>query len=106
MKLVGSSSGTRVDVVAHARLAWELPPASFDAIAFDEESRLHLLTGELGVVRRDGKRWTRLTPAWPEGAIVSGLAVRGELLVIATFDAGVLLWNVATGKARRVELTR
>jgi hypothetical protein len=91
--------------VTHARLAWELPPASFDAIAFDEESRLHLLTSELGVVRRDGKHWTRLTPAWPEHVYVSGLAVRGALLMIATFDAGVLLWDVATGKARRVKLT-
>jgi hypothetical protein len=63
-----------------------------------------LLTAQLGVVRRDGARWTQLTPGWPEHAYVSGLAVRGRLLLIATFDAGVLIWDVESGKARRVVL--
>jgi hypothetical protein len=103
---VGGSRARRFDIVAHARLAWDLPPASFDAIAFDEEGRLHLLTGALGVVRRDGRRWTRLTPRWPEHIDVTGLTVRGTLLTIATFNAGVLLWNIATGKARRVALAQ
>jgi hypothetical protein len=86
-------------------LGWDLPLATFDALAFDERGQLHVLTVDLGVVRRDGERWTRLTPGRPEDGIgVSGLAVRGGTLVIATYDAGVLLWDVATGKARQVEL--
>lgn len=88
----------------HARLGWELPLASFEALAFDEQRRLHLLTAQLGVVRRDGARWKQLTPGWPEHVYVSGLAVRGSLLLIATFDAGVLIWDVETGKARRIAL--
>lgn len=92
------------ETTTRARLAWDLPLASFDALAFDASDRLHLLSGELGVARRDGARWTRLTPAWPEHVYVSGLAVRGDLLVIATFDAGVLLWDAGTGRARRVAL--
>jgi hypothetical protein len=88
------------------RVGWSLPLASFDAAAFDEQGRLHVLTGELGVVRRDGEHWTQLTPGWPDFVYVRGLAVRGALLVIATFDAGVVLWDTSTGKARRLEVNR
>jgi hypothetical protein len=56
------------------------------------------------VARLDGAGWTRLTPAWSAHVSVAGLAVRGSLLVISTFDAGVLLWDAEKGVARRVAL--
>jgi hypothetical protein len=102
---VEGSRAVRGEENVRVHLGWDLPLASFDAASFDEEGRLHVLTGQLGVVRRDGERWTQLTPAWPERVYATGLVVRGALLVIATFDAGVVLWDVSTGKARRVALS-
>jgi hypothetical protein len=84
---------------------WDLPPASLDAVAFDGEGRLYLLSGELGVVRREGAGWERLTPGWPSHAYASCLHVAPSgLLVIGLSDGGVLLVDPDTQGARRVAL--
>lgn len=84
---------------------WNLDGTSFDAIAFDEQNRPHLLTGSLGVVRRDAKGgWSRLTPSWPDFAYVQGLSIVGSTAVIGTYDAGLVLLDLGTGATRSVSL--
>jgi hypothetical protein len=87
------------------RVDWNLPPCSFDAISFDRNGQLYLLSGELGLIRRDGAKWTRLTPGWPEYVYVSSLCLSSTgVAVIATSDAGVLLFDLNSGRVQRVVL--
>jgi hypothetical protein len=103
--VAGSGSDAKI------RRRWELPLASFDGLAFDERGRLHILSSDIGVARRDPPDvpfedgcWTWLTPAWPKDQEVQDLVVHGSTLVIATFDAGIVLWDVERGTARRLTL--
>jgi hypothetical protein len=102
MTTVAASSGKRAGPVRHFALA----SSAFDAVAFDASGRTLLLTGRHGVLRREGEGWTQLTRGWPEKdyVYVQDLEVEREWLVIATYDAGVLLWNLRSGEVRRVAL--
>jgi hypothetical protein len=87
------------------RVAWDLSPACLDAVDFDGKGRLVLLSGDLGLVRLDGNRWTRLTPDWPRFAFVSCLHVTpAGVAVVGLYDAGVLLIDLKSRLARRVAL--
>ena len=85
---------------------WALPPADFDALAFDAAGHAYLSSGALGVLRLDGERWVRLTPSWPDHVYLRGLAIVGDTVFVGTYDAGVVVWDVSTGKATRVPLPR
>jgi hypothetical protein len=99
---IAASSGAKGGKVRNFSLA----SSSFDAVAFDAEGRALLLTGRQGVLRREGAGWVQLTRGWPEKEYVSvqDLELERETLVIAMYDAGVLLWNLADGEVRRVAL--
>lgn len=85
---------------------WPFVPTSMDAVAFDEKGLLYILTQDLGVVRHDGEKWTQFTKGWP-GCCVMGLQLAADgLLVIGTYDAGILLWDPNTQAMRRVNLQR
>jgi hypothetical protein len=85
---------------------WNLPFTNFESIAFDAAGRVLLLTGTLGVVRREPQGgWTRLTQRWPRFVYADGLAVSGDKLVLGTFDAGPLVCEPQSGRLRRVPLT-
>ncbi len=82
-----------------------VPPTPLDGVAFDGEGRLVLLGGSVGLVRRKGPGWRRLTPHWPEFAFVRGLHVTpAGLAVVGLTDGGVLLIDLKSGRARRVVL--
>jgi hypothetical protein len=63
------------------------------------------LSDNLGLVRRDGDKWVRVTPGWPEYEPVRALHITpGGVAVIGTLDAEVLLFEIKTGRVRRVVL--
>lgn len=109
--LLRAKAELRFDVVvftdafdAEATQDWSHPATSFHDIAFDTQGRLHLLTGGLGVLRRDAEGWTRLTPSWPEFMYVDTLHVRGDVAVIGAYDAGLLFWDLSNDTWRRPHL--
>jgi hypothetical protein len=84
---------------------WNLPPAALDALAFDAAGRLYVLSGSLGLARYDGGAWTRLTPDWPAYFHVQSLLVTPSgVAVVGTYDAGILLLDLRSGKIRRIAL--
>jgi hypothetical protein len=84
---------------------WNLPPTSLDAVSFDANGRPYILSGDIGLARHDGREWTLLTPAWPKYLYVSSLLVlTPRMVVIGTYDAGVMLVNVQADKVKRVVL--
>ncbi len=84
---------------------WDLPPASLDALAFDADGRLYVLSGSLGLARYDDGTWTRLTPGWPEHFYVHTLlATPSGVAVVGTYDAGILLLDLRSGAIRRIAL--
>jgi ABC-type polysaccharide/polyol phosphate export permease len=76
------------------RLNWPLPFATFEAMAFDADGHLCVLTPELGVVRHDGQAWQRLTPGWRAGPKVTALAMEPDVALIGTEDHGLLVWDL------------
>jgi hypothetical protein len=85
---------------------WALPPASLDAMAFDGDGRVVLLSGSLGLIRQDRNGWTRLTPGWPNYAYVHCLHISPTgLAVIGMYDAGILLIDLNSQKTRRIVLS-
>ena len=84
---------------------WNLGATAFEGVAFDAEGTLHLLSGSLGLVRREpAGGFVRLTPQWPSWVYVDGLIIRGEKALIGTFDAGVLVFDMKRGTTARVSL--
>ena len=84
---------------------WNLPFTNFDSVAFDAAGRVLLLTGTLGVVRREPSGgWTRLTKQWPSFIHAEGLGVVGAKVVVGTFDAGPLVLEPESGRLKRVPL--
>jgi hypothetical protein len=82
---------------------WDLSPTSLDALAFDVKGNPWLLSGTLGLIRREKEKWVRVTPDWPEYLPVRSLHITpGGVAVIGTFDAGVVLFEVESKRARRV----
>jgi hypothetical protein len=82
---------------------WDLPPASLDALAFDADARLYVLSGNLGLARYEGGAWTRLTPGWPDFFYVQSLLVTpGGVAVIGAGDQGIMLLNLQSGEIRRI----
>jgi len=86
---------------------WSLPPDSFQSIAFAADGTLHVLTGTLGIVRRNpsGTFYQR-TRSWPASRYlyVQALELEGDQAIVASSDAGVWLWDLAGGGIRRVVL--
>jgi hypothetical protein len=84
---------------------WNLAATDMLDVAWDSQGRTCLLTGSLGVVRQDkaGGPWKQLTKTqWTGFHYVRTLRLRtDDLAVIGTYDAGVLLWNLATDQATR-----
>lgn len=84
---------------------WNLAATSFDGLALDAAGEPWMVTGSLGLVRRSSVgSFEVLTPGWPSFAYVTGVALRGTVAIIATFDAGVLLFDTKTRVTRRVTL--
>lgn len=102
---------TRVAATSNARdaqiVSWSLPPDSFQSVAFDAEGRPNVLTGTLGIVRQIAAgTFHQRTRSWPASRYlyVKALTFEGGTAVIASDDAGVWLWNLATDEIRRVAL--
>lgn len=86
---------------------WSYGPAVLSAVAFDQAGVPHVLTEQFGVVRYEGGVWTQTTTFWPtEGRTpVRGLEITSDsTIVIATWDAGILLWKRGERQVRRVTL--
>jgi hypothetical protein len=86
---------------------WNLPPDSFQSVAFGGDGVLHVLTGTLGIVRRDASGiFRQRTRSWPPSRFlyVQELELEGERAVIASLDAGVWVWDLASGNVRRIAL--
>lgn len=84
-----------------------LPRVDGRAIAFDDENRPYVLSGAQGVFRLDQGHWVRVTPDWGEEYIyVSALLIERGLLIIATRDGGMLIYNQGTHLAAYVPLRR
>jgi hypothetical protein len=86
---------------------WNLPPDSFQSIAFAADGTLHVLTGTLGVVRRDASgAFHQRTRSWPAARYlyVQALELEGEQAIIASNDAGVWVWDLGGGGVRRIVL--
>ena len=104
-RLIAASKDGRGKQPASKGGDWNLRGTAFDAIAFDDENRPHLLAGSIGVARqKPGGGWTRLTREWPDFVYVQGLAIVGDTAVIGTYDAGLGLLNLTTGATRAVTL--
>src|SRR5262249_8469230 len=87
------------------RRNWGLQATSLSWVAFDGEGRTHLLSDTLGVVRREGARWARLTPGWPDHSFTRCLhSTAAGLVAIGLYDGGVLLIERKSSRARRVVL--
>jgi hypothetical protein len=106
-----ASGWTRVASTSDARdtgsTGWNLPPDSFEAITFDAQGDPLLLTGTMGIVRREsGGTWTQRTRRWPAShyLYVRGLALEGNVAVIASLDAGIWLWDLDHEEVRRIPL--
>lgn len=100
---VVSTSAARHEV----NQGWNLPPDSFQSIAFAADGTLHVLAGTLGVARRDASgAFHQRTRSWPASRYlyVQALELEGELAIIASYDAGVWLWDLAGAGIRRVVL--
>ncbi|MBK7641798.1 MAG: hypothetical protein IPJ19_01900 [Planctomycetes bacterium] len=81
-----------------------LPPAYFDALAFDDEGRMCVLAGSLGILRqdRDGT-WSCITPGWAEsGAEACDLVIDGHTAVLASGTAGVVTLDLDTLEGQRM----
>jgi hypothetical protein len=104
-ELVASSKGATGKHPVARGGDWNLDGTAFDAIAFDEHDRPHLLTGSLGVARHnDIGGWSRVTPSWPRFVYVQGLSIVGSTLVLGTYDAGLVLLELNSGAVRTVSL--
>jgi hypothetical protein len=83
---------------------WNLSPTSLEAVAWDTQGRLLLLSVYLGLVRYEEGRWTHLTPGWPKFAPATSLCITPEdVAVIGLTSAGVLLLDLRSLEAKRVE---
>jgi hypothetical protein len=81
---------------------WNLPAASFAALAFNSADRPVVLSENLGLVRYENGMWSRLTPDWPEYLPVGSLLMSGEdQAIIGSPRAGVVILNLKTGILRR-----
>lgn len=86
---------------------WNLPPANYADVAFDSEDRPYLLTDQLGVVRFDKGKWTHLTRSWKCYVGCFGLLLAPDnKAVIATNDAGVVIWDLETQDVKRIVFPR
>jgi hypothetical protein len=82
---------------------WDLPPTSFGALAIDSIGRPTVLSEELGLVRYESGKWSRLTPDWPGFVYVTSLLLTSDdQAIVGTYDAGVMLLDLRSGKVRRV----
>jgi hypothetical protein len=102
-----AAGGGRTEIarvtVDGVRVAWDLEPTSFEAVAIDGD-KVYVLSSVHGLVRREqaSGAWTRVTPWWPGFTYVSDAHVRGDIAVIATYDAGVWIADLAQGTVKRV----
>jgi hypothetical protein len=82
-----------------------LPKTSLDALAFDGAGAPVLLSGAQGLLRRaPSGAWEPLLTGWPRFVYVQDLELSEGRAVIATDDAGLVVVDLATGKAGRVVL--
>ena len=98
----GATWATVAEVSTGAKTGFDLDATDFEGLAFDAQKRPLLLTGHLGVVRREGARWVRVTPGWPDFAYVDSLVVVGGRALVGALDAGVLVWELGTERATRI----
>jgi hypothetical protein len=86
---------------------WNLPPADLCAFSFDKAGRLYVLSGKLGLARYENGAWTRLTPGWPDYFGVRSLLLPGDgKAVIATSNAGIMVFDLDSREIRRIALKR
>lgn len=102
-----TSGKWRIVVASEAKdpsVGWDIVKEPYDAVAFDKDGKALLLTGSKGVLPQSAN-WTPTMNAWPEAYMyVQDLEVVGATWVIATYDAGVILYDTAGKTARRVVL--
>lgn len=98
----------KVDVARATGVNWTLKADSLEGADVDAAGRVYVWTGSQGVARLDGESMVVVTPGWPKDQHVYGVGMllEGDLAVLATFDAGVLLWKLGTASYRRVPLLK
>lgn len=102
-------SGGKWRVVAASEAAgpsigWDVVQEPYDAVAFEPDGQALLLTGSRGVLRQASK-WSSAIDGWPSSYLyVQDLEVQGSSWVIATYDAGVILYDTQRKTTRRVVL--
>lgn len=101
-----ASGKWRIVVASEAKgpsIGWDIVKEPYDAIAFDKDGKALLLTGSKGVLPQSS-RWAPVM-AWPQSYMyVQDLEVVGATWVIATYDAGVILFDSEKKTVRRVVL--
>lgn len=103
-RLVAGSPGKWAATKTEKR-EWNLPETAFDGVAFDREGRLYMTCGNLGLVRRETTGgFVQLTSAWPKFVYVEGLVMHEDTALIATYDSGVIAFDVKTGQSARILL--
>jgi hypothetical protein len=81
---------------------WSLPLISFAALSFDSSDRPVVLSEDIGLIRCDDGKWSRLTPNWPEYLYVDTLLMIGDdRAIIGMERSGVAILNIRTGELRR-----
>lgn len=83
---------------------WNLEPASFEALAFDQNGGIYMLTNNLGVVTKIEHEWKLLTPEFLQGAYPTCFTVTNKKLVIGLYDGGILLWDRQRQQVDRIPL--
>lgn len=87
------------------KVNWTGPSCDLRALAFAENGHLYVLSQSHGLFRREGSDWKHLTPSWPGFIYCSDLAVLPDgRVVIATCDAGLLLYTPGKVQIKRITL--
>ena len=94
-KIVVRSDGSTLERKA------DWPADAFLAVACNKD-RVFVTTRTLGVFELADKSWSRFTIDWASDLRATGLGVDGDTVIITTYDAGVVLWNLRTAEHRFV----
>ena len=82
---------------------WSLPSTSFNSVTV-EQGRIFVLTGTLGVVELVNGSWQQRAIGWSDHQYVTALAMQDDMALIATYNAGVVVWNLCSGEMGALRL--
>jgi hypothetical protein len=93
-----------IDHFQRRKIGWNLGYTDPQAIAFDAEGRIYVVTYEYGICRYEDRRWQPLIQRWPGDGDASLHLVGSNMAVIGTYTSGVFLCQLDMGAVRQVLL--